>query len=458
MFSFFFRPYMPGFRVRPRDDTPGFNVDEKGFPAPSATQAAAPYSIGIDEPGPEFVVQSALRPSMAGFRVSSQNGLPSFNVTPSNDAPSFNPDEGAVQRQDTTWPTQEFPAPANPEEPTTPDPLLRTAWPPSVTPVDTFDASQWPSPNVIRSAETNIPMRVTAAQNTSPQSVARDAMWNAWPQPSMEALSNSQQGKTLPRVQSVVPPSYSNFILANAGNTGERLVAQQKMARVEQEAELNASSRIEPYPRQEKVDDRQPISNQREAHPYPNGNGDTSYAAASNGPSLGQRLVRSSIETIVPGAHYQELARQQIRSGNYVGAGVYQAAALVDATLGAATLGLSTRLAAAGRVAAVEGAALFRRAFHSRSQFIGYLRRAPKDMQWHHIVEQSKVAEFGPRRIQSIENIVAIPIEAHRRLNAFYSSKRPFTGTKTVREWLRGQSFEAQYEFGMQQLKQVLGY
>jgi hypothetical protein len=79
-------------------------------------------------------------------------------------------------------------------------------------------------------------------------------------------------------------------------------------------------------------------------------------------------------------------------------------------------------------------------------------------MQWHHIVEQSQVPQFGQRAIQSVENIVAIPIDAHRRLNAFYSSKLAFSEPNTVREWLRKKSFEEQYEFGMKQLKRVLGY
>lgn len=51
----------------------------------------------------------------------------------------------------------------------------------------------------------------------------------------------------------------------------------------------------------------------------------------------------------------------------------------------------------------------------------------PKGMHSHHIAEQNKAAQFGQRRIQSIENSVAIPIEAH-------------------------------HEFGMEQFKRVLGH
>jgi hypothetical protein len=79
-------------------------------------------------------------------------------------------------------------------------------------------------------------------------------------------------------------------------------------------------------------------------------------------------------------------------------------------------------------------------------------------MQWHHIVEQSQAAKFGQRLIQSVENIVAIPIEAHQSLNAYYSSKQQISVPNTVREWLRGQSFEEQYQYGIERLKQVLGY
>jgi hypothetical protein len=223
-------------------------------------------------------------------------------------------------------------------------------------------------------------------------------------------------------------------------------------------SEQEFSQLIEAYRQLKEAEGGQPGSGQPSPQPPLNENGVSPYASGSDGLSLGQRLVQSSIETLVPGAHYQELARQQLGAGNYVGAGVYQAAALLDAALGIATLGLSTRLAAAGRTAAAEGAALFRRAFDSREQLLRYLGRAPEGMQWHHIVEQSQAAQFGQRRIQSVENIVAIPIEANQKLNAFYSSKRYFSKPDRVRVWLRRQSFEEQYEYGMERLKHVLGY
>ena len=180
--------------------------------------------------------------------------------------------------------------------------------------------------------------------------------------------------------------------------------------------------------------------------------------ASGGGPSLGERLAQSSVDTVVPGAYYQKLARDQFGSGNYIGAGVYQGAALLDAALGAATLGLSTRLGAGIRAVSGTGGALYRRAFDSHSQLLRYLGRPPEGMHWHHIVEQSQVAKLGQRAIQSIENIVAIPIDAHQKLSAFYASKQHFSKPDRVRQWLREKSFEEQYAFGMEQLKRVLGY
>ena len=53
---------------------------------------------------------------------------------------------------------------------------------------------------------------------------------------------------------------------------------------------------------------------------------------------------------------------------------------------------------------------------------------------------------------------MAVPDKEHTELSAFYASKQPFSEDMRVRHWLRGQSFDEQYEFGMKQLKRVRGY
>jgi hypothetical protein len=87
-----------------------------------------------------------------------------------------------------------------------------------------------------------------------------------------------------------------------------------------------------------------------------------------------------------------------------------------------------------------------------------YLGSAGVDMQWHHIVEQSQIPQFGPEAIHDVKNVVAVPTEIHQAINAIYSSKPRFADGSTVREWLRGKSFAEQYEFGVQQLAKLMGY
>ncbi len=94
-----------------------------------------------------------------------------------------------------------------------------------------------------------------------------------------------------------------------------------------------------------------------------------------------------------------------------------------------------------------------RRGFGSFSKLKRALGPAGEGRQWHHIVEQSKVGQFGAEAIHNADNVVSIPTDIHRKISGFYSSKRPFTGDQTVRQWLSGQSFEQQRAFGQQVLR-----
>ena len=71
--------------------------------------------------------------------------------------------------------------------------------------------------------------------------------------------------------------------------------------------------------------------------------------------------------------------------------------------------------------------------------------------EWHHIVEQCQMKKSGftTQMIQNTGNIISISKGTHRAISGYYSSIQPFTGGVTVRNWLAGQSFEAQYEFGL---------
>jgi hypothetical protein len=545
MFNLFFRPYVPGFRVRAQNEVSGFNIDEHGFPRhetgwfggmlpgtatvryPEAAQPVLPRTIRFPIPNPE-------------------DGLAEFPIKPQDDAPGFNfqgNGSGAPQQETTpfdgTWSRSTTPQYFNfaqtltstpggasveagsPQLPewlhkliNMPLPRVSTVFDPQTgrrivpyepllsparsyqmedqdTPgtgdvradvdavsslpdsewVDPATAEQWPSSDTQEwPADIETQAGATMPDNTNSRPTIDEAMWHTWLQALKDGLPHPGQtiGQPIgmPPTVPASPEANKNFILGVEQQTSQPRpllqyqVAQTKLPLIPSSMGL-ASGLLAPilphYGRVDEAEGRQPSSDQSRQRRQ-NENGVQPYGSSSDSPSFGQRIVQSSVDTIVPGAHYQQLARQRFQAGDHIGAAVYQAAAFLDAALGAATLGLSTRLAAAGRTAAAEGTALVRRAFDSRDQLLRYLGRAPEGMQWHHIVEQSQASQFGQRAIHSIENIVAIPIEAHQRINAFYSSKLPISYPETVREWLRAQSFEAQYEFGMQQLKLVLGY
>ena len=77
---------------------------------------------------------------------------------------------------------------------------------------------------------------------------------------------------------------------------------------------------------------------------------------------------------------------------------------------------------------------------------------------WHHIVEQTSgnVSKFGAYKIHNTNNLIKLPYGAgsiHAKVSGYYSSIQPFTGGKTVRQWLSTQSYDAQYKFGIETLK-----
>jgi methyl-accepting chemotaxis protein len=84
--------------------------------------------------------------------------------------------------------------------------------------------------------------------------------------------------------------------------------------------------------------------------------------------------------------------------------------------------------------------------FESFNDLKKYLESPGEGNQWHHIVEQSQINKsgFSVSQIQNTDNIIAIDKATHAKISGYYSSKQAFTGGKTVRDWLAGQSYEAQ--------------
>ena len=75
---------------------------------------------------------------------------------------------------------------------------------------------------------------------------------------------------------------------------------------------------------------------------------------------------------------------------------------------------------------------------------------------WHHIAEQSQIKKsgFSPERIHNTNNIIAVDHATHMKITGYYNTKSiRFTGGLSVTDWLAGQSYETQYNFGLDVLR-----
>lgn len=95
--------------------------------------------------------------------------------------------------------------------------------------------------------------------------------------------------------------------------------------------------------------------------------------------------------------------------------------------------------------------------FKSFDAFKRAFGAAGKNQHWHHIVEQTpgNIERFGAEAIQNTNNLVRVNASIHvgkGSISAYYSSIQPFTNGQTVRQWLSGQSFAQQTQFGLKVL------
>ena len=86
----------------------------------------------------------------------------------------------------------------------------------------------------------------------------------------------------------------------------------------------------------------------------------------------------------------------------------------------------------------------------------GYTREDEKT-EIHHIVEQcqAKKSGFDKVDIDGNRNKADVAYSLHRKVSGYYSSKQSFTNGLRVRDWLAGQSFVEQWEFGMKILNEL---
>lgn len=105
------------------------------------------------------------------------------------------------------------------------------------------------------------------------------------------------------------------------------------------------------------------------------------------------------------------------------------------------------------------GGKIAEKGFSSYSKFKKAYGRAGDGMEWHHIVEQrpANISQFGAERIHNIDNMIALPTDAHRKISGHYSSLRRGTNNMRVRDWLNGKDYDFQYQYGLKILKKY-GY
>ena len=95
--------------------------------------------------------------------------------------------------------------------------------------------------------------------------------------------------------------------------------------------------------------------------------------------------------------------------------------------------------------------------FKTFRQLKRYLGSPGEGNQWHHIVEQNQIRKsgFSCYQVHNTNNVVKISKDVHKLISAYYSSIDPqLSSTQRVRDWLAGQSFDFQYEFGLNILRQ----
>ena len=94
--------------------------------------------------------------------------------------------------------------------------------------------------------------------------------------------------------------------------------------------------------------------------------------------------------------------------------------------------------------------------FSSFSALKNFLGSAGTGKHWHHIVEQSQIQKSGftSEQVNNTSNVIAVDSGVHSQITGHYNStKFDFTGGLSVRNWLAGQPFEVQFEYGMNVLR-----
>ena len=147
----------------------------------------------------------------------------------------------------------------------------------------------------------------------------------------------------------------------------------------------------------------------------------------------------------------------RISTGSWDGAGEAALNGMANGALSGAVSGAITG-GITGGLSYNSGATSAGKGFDTYRQLKNEIGSPGAGNEWHHIVEQSQISKsgFSPQMIQNTNNIMSISKTTHRAISGYYSSVQPFTNGMIVRNWLAGQSFNAQYEFGINVIKMFM--
>ena len=103
-----------------------------------------------------------------------------------------------------------------------------------------------------------------------------------------------------------------------------------------------------------------------------------------------------------------------------------------------------------------EGTQSSGKGFSSFSALKNHLGSPGKNMHWHHIVEKCQIQKSGftSGQVNNTSNVIAVDAQTHARISGYYNTTTfDFTGGLSVRNWLTGQPFQVQFDFGMNVLQ-----
>lgn len=176
----------------------------------------------------------------------------------------------------------------------------------------------------------------------------------------------------------------------------------------------------------------------------------------------GISYVNTALNAVTPASNAFQQTSANYQAGNYTNAAIWGVQGGLEIAAAAVTGGESQvvkGLISKNTSSILDNVLESGIGFNNKQQLRSAMSPGPGE-QIHHIVEQtpSNIVNFGAKAIHNTANAVPVAADVHigsGSISAYYSSKIfDISGDQTIRQWLSGQSFDAQYQFGLKTLSQ----